>query len=263
MKRSTDRILTTHVGSLARPHDAARHDEGAGERPARTTHELLDRQVRDAVTERVRQQVECGIDIVTDGEMSKVSFLGYVKDRLGGFEVDTGDVAAWRRRGRSRGRRLPRLLHRVLQEVLVGGQPAAPHHLHGPDQLRRPGAAADRHRQPEGGDRRPTTWPTCSCRPPARAGSAATSTTPTTRSTSHAVAEAMREEYLGHRRRRLHPAGRRPVPDRHAQRPDDGGRRARAAGLDARRGAEPRAPRHPDRERSATTRATASTTARG
>jgi 5-methyltetrahydropteroyltriglutamate--homocysteine methyltransferase len=44
--------------------------------------------VRDAVADRVRQQVENGIDIVTDGEMSKVSFLGYVKDRLGGFEPD-------------------------------------------------------------------------------------------------------------------------------------------------------------------------------
>ena len=42
----------------------------------------------DAVADRVRRQVENGIDVVTDGEMSKVSFLGYVKDRLGGFEPD-------------------------------------------------------------------------------------------------------------------------------------------------------------------------------
>jgi 5-methyltetrahydropteroyltriglutamate--homocysteine methyltransferase len=53
-------------------------------------HELFDYQVKSAVADRVRQQVECGIDIVTDGEMSKVSFLGYVKDRLGGFEVEMG-----------------------------------------------------------------------------------------------------------------------------------------------------------------------------
>ncbi|HKA03480.1 MAG TPA: cobalamin-independent methionine synthase II family protein [Acidimicrobiales bacterium] len=91
MKRSTDRILTTHVGSLARPTellDTMKEKENG--RPY--DHERFDRQVRDAVADRVQRQVEAGIDIVTDGEMSKVSFLGYVKDRLGGFEVDTGDT---------------------------------------------------------------------------------------------------------------------------------------------------------------------------
>lgn len=89
MKRSTDRILTTHVGSLARPKellDTMREKENGRPYDA----DLFARQVRDAVADRVRQQVENGIDIVTDGEMSKVSFLGYVKDRLGGFEVDMG-----------------------------------------------------------------------------------------------------------------------------------------------------------------------------
>jgi 5-methyltetrahydropteroyltriglutamate--homocysteine methyltransferase len=90
MKQSTDRILTTHVGSLARPHSLLDimkerefdrpYDEGA-----------LDQEIADAVKERVRQQVESGIDIVADGEMSKVSFLGYVKDRLGGYELDMGE----------------------------------------------------------------------------------------------------------------------------------------------------------------------------
>jgi 5-methyltetrahydropteroyltriglutamate--homocysteine methyltransferase len=91
MKRSTDRILTTHVGSLARPTellDTMKEKENG--RPY--DHALFDRQVTDAVADRVRQQVENGIDIVTDGEMSKVSFLGYVKDRLGGYEVDTGET---------------------------------------------------------------------------------------------------------------------------------------------------------------------------
>jgi 5-methyltetrahydropteroyltriglutamate--homocysteine methyltransferase len=90
MKRSTERILTTHVGSLARPPellDTMKEREHG--RPY--DHDLFDRQVRDAVADRVRRQVESGIDIVTDGEMSKVSFLGYVKDRLGGFEVDMGE----------------------------------------------------------------------------------------------------------------------------------------------------------------------------
>ena len=90
MRRSTDRILTTHVGSLARPHDLLdTMKEREHGRPY--DHDLFDRQVRDAVADRVRQQVEAGIDIVTDGEMSKVSFLGYVKDRLGGFEVDMSE----------------------------------------------------------------------------------------------------------------------------------------------------------------------------
>jgi len=89
MKTSTDRILTTHVGSLARPVellDTMKEKEHG--RPY--DHSLFDKQVREAVAERVRKQVENGIDIVTDGEMSKVSFLGYVKDRLGGFEVEEG-----------------------------------------------------------------------------------------------------------------------------------------------------------------------------
>ena len=91
MKRSTDRILTTHVGSLARPHellDTLKEKENG--RPYDAA--LLQRQITEAVADRVRNQVEYGIDIVTDGEMSKVSFLGYVKDRLGGFELDMGDT---------------------------------------------------------------------------------------------------------------------------------------------------------------------------
>ena len=89
MKQSTERILTTHVGSLARPHsllDIMKEREHGRPYDA----EALDREIADAVKDRVKQQVDCGIDIVADGEMSKVSFLGYVKDRLGGFEVDMG-----------------------------------------------------------------------------------------------------------------------------------------------------------------------------
>src|SRR6185295_2004712 len=89
MKRSTDRILSTHVGSLARPVDLL-DTMKLRENDQPYDHELFDFQVTEAVKDRVRQQVECGIDIVTDGEMSKVSFLGYVKDRLGGFEVEMG-----------------------------------------------------------------------------------------------------------------------------------------------------------------------------
>ena len=87
MKTSTDRILTTHVGSLARPHellDTLRERENGRPYDA----ELLARQITEAVADRVDIQVRQGIDIVTDGEMSKTSFVDYVKDRLAGFEID-------------------------------------------------------------------------------------------------------------------------------------------------------------------------------
>ena len=99
MHRSTERIITTHVGSLARPTELLEmmRDKEAG-KPY--DHAAFDRQVRDAVADRVHRQVECGIDVVTDGEMGKVSFLTYVKDRLGGFTEDDGDMilpASWRK----------------------------------------------------------------------------------------------------------------------------------------------------------------------
>lgn len=87
MKRSTDRILTTHVGSLGRPVallDILKERENG--RPYDAAQ--LQIEIRDAVADRVAKQVENGIDIVTDGEMSKTSFIDYVKDRLAGFEVD-------------------------------------------------------------------------------------------------------------------------------------------------------------------------------
>lgn len=89
MKTSTTRILTTHVGSLSRPTELLDiMKEREHDRPYDKAR--LDQLVTAAVADRVRQQVENGIDIVTDGEMSKVSFIGYVKDRLGGFEVEAG-----------------------------------------------------------------------------------------------------------------------------------------------------------------------------
>ncbi len=91
MKRSTDRILTTHVGSLARPAallDTMRERENG--RPYDS--ELLDRQVREAVADVVRRQAAAGLDVVTDGEQSKVSFATYVKDRLAGFSATEGET---------------------------------------------------------------------------------------------------------------------------------------------------------------------------
>jgi 5-methyltetrahydropteroyltriglutamate--homocysteine methyltransferase len=84
MKRSTERLLTTHTGSLPRPADliplVLDKDRGEAVDPAQ-----FDRLVRQAVFDIVRTQVANGIDIVSDGEMSKPSYVGYAKDRLTGF----------------------------------------------------------------------------------------------------------------------------------------------------------------------------------
>jgi 5-methyltetrahydropteroyltriglutamate--homocysteine methyltransferase len=84
VKRSTDRFLTTHTGSLPRPPDLIRmmfaREEGVPVDPA-----ALTARVGAAVDEVVRRQVEHGLDIVNDGEMSKPSYATYIKDRLHGF----------------------------------------------------------------------------------------------------------------------------------------------------------------------------------
>jgi 5-methyltetrahydropteroyltriglutamate--homocysteine methyltransferase len=91
MKRSSERILTTHTGSLPRPDDLAdmlfaKESGELGDRAA------FDARVRSAVAEVVRKQAEIGVDIVNDGEMGKIGYSTYVKDRLSGF----GDEAAKR-----------------------------------------------------------------------------------------------------------------------------------------------------------------------
>jgi 5-methyltetrahydropteroyltriglutamate--homocysteine methyltransferase len=84
MKRSTERILTTHTGSLPRPEDLIRmmfaKEEGVPVEAA-----PLAARIRAAVAEAVDRQVRAGVDVVNDGEMSKPSYATYIKDRLGGF----------------------------------------------------------------------------------------------------------------------------------------------------------------------------------
>ncbi len=86
MKRSTDRILVTHAGSLARPKDLLEMMD------AKLSGRSYDqaaygKRIRNAVADMVRNQVQCGIDIVTDGEQSKPSFNAYLIERLTGFEA--------------------------------------------------------------------------------------------------------------------------------------------------------------------------------
>jgi len=87
MKKSTDRILTTHVGSLPRPADLLDVVEAKEQGKAIDAKAHAVR-LTSAVNEVVRKQVELGIDVIDDGEFGKPSFVSYVNDRLGGFEVD-------------------------------------------------------------------------------------------------------------------------------------------------------------------------------
>jgi len=85
-QQNTDRIQTTHIGSLPRPHDLLDimkaklnkqpYDEGE-----------FQAKLSKAVAETVKRQVECGIDIVTDGEFSKPGFFTYIQQRLEGYET--------------------------------------------------------------------------------------------------------------------------------------------------------------------------------
>lgn len=87
MRLSTDRILTTHVGSMPRPPRLAdmllRKDHGEAYDPAE-----YDRVIRDAVAAVVKRQVDAGVDVPSDGESSKVSYSTYMMDRLTGFGGD-------------------------------------------------------------------------------------------------------------------------------------------------------------------------------
>jgi 5-methyltetrahydropteroyltriglutamate--homocysteine methyltransferase len=84
MKRSSERILVTHVGSLARPTDLMEmlvaRNEGSP-----YNSDALAKRTREAVGEVVQKQIECGVDIVNDGELGKSNFSRYTRERLGGF----------------------------------------------------------------------------------------------------------------------------------------------------------------------------------
>jgi 5-methyltetrahydropteroyltriglutamate--homocysteine methyltransferase len=131
MKTSTNRILTTHVGSLPRPESIKALLR------ARLSGQPLDEAqlaacVAEAVTEVVRQQAEVGLDVISDGEMGKVSFLGYAEERLTGFvpmKADAPDVPSsnvggpWARRLDTR--REWRAFREYYQEYLPRAMPPA------------------------------------------------------------------------------------------------------------------------------------------
>jgi 5-methyltetrahydropteroyltriglutamate--homocysteine methyltransferase len=85
-QQNTDRIRTTHIGSLPRPHDlldlmkAKLNNKPYDQNAYATT-------LKKAVADSVKKQVECGIDFVTDGEFSKPGFFTYIQERLEGYEA--------------------------------------------------------------------------------------------------------------------------------------------------------------------------------
>ena len=84
MKRSADRIITTHVGSLPRPEPLLDRMKGGEHGPE------MDGAITEAVAAAVDQQVTHGVDVVTDGEQGKTGFFAYIGERLTGFEPRPG-----------------------------------------------------------------------------------------------------------------------------------------------------------------------------
>jgi 5-methyltetrahydropteroyltriglutamate--homocysteine methyltransferase len=122
MRRSLDRILTTHVGSLIRPADLLAAKKEAADEPR-----YLDA-LHQATADVVRRQAAAGLDIVNDGEYGKSSWANYVLDRLTGFEYrpDTIYEAVWLGRDRFRFRDF------LLDEFPRGAKGAPGHACTGP-----------------------------------------------------------------------------------------------------------------------------------
>jgi 5-methyltetrahydropteroyltriglutamate--homocysteine methyltransferase len=117
MRRNTERILTTHTGSLPRP---------AALREA-TTGSAHDERLSEAVAEVVRQQLAVGLDIVNDGEFGKSSWAAYVLERISGFETRPDELIPLNWLGRDRERfsdffaqEMPSALTGSPTEVCVG-----------------------------------------------------------------------------------------------------------------------------------------------
>ena len=86
VQQNSNRIQTTHIGSLPRPHDLLDIMK------AKLNHRPYDEteyqaKLSKAVADSVRKQVDCGIDFVTDGEFSKPGFFTYIQERLEGYEA--------------------------------------------------------------------------------------------------------------------------------------------------------------------------------
>src|SRR5215472_13946970 len=90
MKTSTDRILTTHTGSIARPDELIELMR-AKENGLPNHQDEFESRVSAAVEDCVRRQVEAGLDVINDGEQRKSGFATYLTERIGGFEALPND----------------------------------------------------------------------------------------------------------------------------------------------------------------------------
>ena len=129
MRRSDDRILTTHVGSLVRPPELLQLAAAAKQRPEE--QQKYDAALRAATAAVVKRQAEAGVDIVNDGEYGKSSWANYALSRMTGFE----HAARLALSGALAGAR-----SRPFQGVHGEGVPARHHRdggrcLHRPDQV--------------------------------------------------------------------------------------------------------------------------------
>ena len=197
------------------------------------------------------KQVENGIDIVTDGEMSKVSFIGYVKDRLGGFEVEeggSGPAPSWQVEidmfpeyyadymGKYSAAVAP--LRRIIARgpVSYAGHDLLKIDI---DNLKAAVAAVEADGYEIADVFMPSSGPS---------GFGKNEYYSSERRVPRGRRRGDARGVHGDRRRRLHPADRRPVADRAAHRVDPSVGRVRGAGQPARRGPQPRPARHPDRQ---------------
>ena len=205
MKRSTDRILTSHTGALHMPpelqhgivarHLGEPHDEAA-----------VDAQLREAVAGIVRRQADLGVDVVNDGEYSKSTWMGYVVERLSGLERVPIEGAPMFNASKDRTdfarfyeEMGPQTFYFEPEEMRVLGLGHRERgRVHRPRRVHGPRGHPARHRQPQGraGRRRrrggvpPGRRARAACSP-----TSATSTTPTTRRSSRRSSDALRTEY--------------------------------------------------------------------
>jgi 5-methyltetrahydropteroyltriglutamate--homocysteine methyltransferase len=140
LQQNTDRIQTTQIGSLPRPHSLldAMKAKYAGQPYDERAYEAS---LRQSVATVVREQVQCGIDIVGDGEYSKPGFFTYIRERLDGFESRPGlkvnlfqkEVAAF-----------PEYYEQYFKQAMMGGGDR----LFGAGRLRRAGQISWRKPRP-------------------------------------------------------------------------------------------------------------------
>ena len=109
MRRSTERILTTHTGSLPRPAALLAASNGSPE----------DGLLHAAVADIVRQQLDVGLDIVNDGEFGKSSWAAYVLERISGFEIRPDELIPLNWLGRDR-ERFPEFFAQEMPNALRG-----------------------------------------------------------------------------------------------------------------------------------------------